>query len=67
PYGQTATGFGFMVGFGDEWWVGRDWGLGVLARLSMGFVGGDDDNSVQSVHWSHTVFCPAVLFTASMN
>jgi hypothetical protein len=64
PFSQTDTGFAFMLGFGNEWWVADNWGLGILARLTMGVLGGDDDNKV---HWSHTVYSPAILFTATMN
>ncbi len=30
---RVAIGAGLMAGFGYEWWVEKQWGLGVLARL----------------------------------
>jgi hypothetical protein len=65
-YSQPSTGgggFGFMVGVGDEWWVSDGFSLGVLARLTAGFMSGESSN----VTWNHTAFAPALLFTATMN
>lgn len=56
-------GFGFMVGFGDEWWVSDSFSLGVLGRLTMGFMSGEKNGA----SWDHTAFAPALLFTATMN
>jgi hypothetical protein len=56
-------GFGFMVGFGDEWWVSDSFSLGVLARLTAGFMSGERNG----VTWNHTMFAPAILFAATMN
>jgi hypothetical protein len=56
-------GFGLMAGFGDEWWVSDSFSLGVLGRLTMGFMSGERNG----VTWNHTAFAPAVLFTATMN
>ncbi len=69
PLDQTATGFGMMLGIGDEWWVSDGWALGVLGRLTMGFgLSGDSDVVAGGkITWNHTVFAPAVLFTATMN
>lgn len=56
-------GFGLMVGFGDEWWISDGFSIGVLARLTAGFMSGERNG----VNWSHNAFAPAVLFTATMN
>jgi hypothetical protein len=65
---QGGTGFGLMLGLGDEWWVSDGWSLGVSARLTMGFLSGQEDLPLNlSVDWSHTVLAPAILFTATMN
>jgi hypothetical protein len=58
-----GSGFGLMLGAGDEWWVSDGFSLGVLARLTMGFMSGERDN----VTWNHTAFAPALLFVATMN
>jgi hypothetical protein len=68
PYdvsGPSASGggFGFMVGLGNEWWVSDAFSLGLLARLTAGFMSGEQNN----VNWNHTAFAPALLFTATMN
>lgn len=59
---QTATGFGFMVGFGDEWWVGSQWSLGLLGRLTYASMSATDDNDTD---WSHKALVPAILMTAT--
>ena len=59
----SASGFGAMLGLGYEWWVSSAFGLGLSARLTMGFLSGNDAN----VDWSHTIFAPALLFTVTMN
>jgi hypothetical protein len=56
-------GFGLMFGAGDEWWVSDGFSLGLLARLTMGFMSGERNN----VTWNHTAFAPALLFVATMN
>jgi hypothetical protein len=56
-------GFGFMVGIGNEWWVSDGFSLGILGRLTAGFMSGERNN----ITWNHTAFAPALLFTATMN
>lgn len=56
-------GFGFMVGIGNEWWVSDGFSIGVLGRLTAGFMSGERNN----VNWNHSAFAPALLLTATMN
>jgi hypothetical protein len=63
-FSQTATGVGFMLGIGYEWWVADQWGIGALGRLTVAPMNGDDDNETE---WKHTAFAPALLFTATFN
>jgi hypothetical protein len=57
----AAFGGGLMVGLGHEWWVGDEWSLGVLGRMTVAYVRGDDD---QDVGWGHFVSTfPSVLAT----
>jgi hypothetical protein len=32
-----------MLGFGYEWWIGDEWSMGVLGRLSIAVLGEEDD------------------------
>ncbi len=62
---DTAIGGGMMLGFGYEWWAGKQWGIGVLGRLTAGVVTEEDDAGVQ---WTHIpVAFPSMLFTATYN
>lgn len=59
----TALGGGLMVGIGHEWWIGDEWSLGVLGRVTFAYVHGDDDDDVG---WGHFVSTfPAVLATVT--
>lgn len=58
-----AFGGGFMLGFGYEWWVAREWSVGVLGRVMGGYAVGDDEADVQ---WGHAVgTAPSVLLTVT--
>lgn len=62
--GTGGSGFGLMFGFGDEWWISDSFSLGVLGRVTMGFMSGDDANGIT---WHHKAYAPALLFVATMN
>lgn len=34
--GDAATGFGLGLGAGYDWWVGKEWSVGVLGRFTYG-------------------------------
>jgi hypothetical protein len=55
---HTAVGFGFMLGAGYEWFVSRQWSLGLLARVLWGSTSGTDPRGVD---WSHTTMVPGLL------
>jgi hypothetical protein len=40
---DPGVGGGLMLGFGYEWWIGAEWSLGVLGRLSIAVLGEEDD------------------------
>jgi hypothetical protein len=40
---HAATGFGFSLGGGHEWWIHEDWSAGLMPRLMMGWVKGTDE------------------------
>jgi hypothetical protein len=61
---HTATGIGAMVGIGHDWWVGEQWSVGVLGRVTVASLTGEDDGDVE---WNHTVIAPAILFTATLH
>ena len=40
---NAQNGFGFQLGFGKEWWVSENWGIGATAALLYGFAYNLDD------------------------
>ncbi len=61
---HTATGWGFGLGIGYEWWIADDWGLGLLARVNYASTSGPD---VDSNDWSHGFLAPGLLLTLTYN
>lgn len=59
PY--HAAGGGIMVGLGYEWWVGREWSIGALARITGAYLVGKDDAGVRWYHGLGTG--PSPMFT----
>jgi hypothetical protein len=62
---RVAVGPGFVAGFGYEWWIHEQWGMGVLARLTAaGLIEKDERDD----YWYHGVATfPAFLFSATYN
>jgi hypothetical protein len=62
PFAQahTAVGFGFMLGVGYDWWIGDQWSLGVLGRITYGATSG-----AAGSNFSHDSYAPAFLITAT--
>ncbi len=62
---RVAVGPGVMLGFGYEWWVDEQWGMGVLGRLTAaGLIEEDERDDI----WYHGVATfPAVLFAGTYN
>jgi hypothetical protein len=56
-----------MVGFGHEWWVGDQWSLGILGRVTYGSLTGKEEfRSLPSdTEWSHSVLAPSVLMSVT--
>jgi hypothetical protein len=61
---NSRTGVGLELDAGKEWWVGDDWGLGVLLRYSHYDVPPDKDDS-NHAHLIENSF--GVFFTATYN
>jgi hypothetical protein len=62
---RVAVGAGAMFGFGYEWWVEKQWGVGVLARVT---AAGLAEKDQRKEVWYHGVATfPALLFTATYN
>jgi hypothetical protein len=56
-------GIGFSLGGGYEWWVGKQWGLGVLLRGTFVTVG---SNQTADERWSyHGLALPELLLSAT--
>jgi len=51
------------LGGGYEWWVGEQWGIGVLGRLTYASLTWTSDSN--TIETRHGVVVPAVLFTAT--
>jgi hypothetical protein len=62
---RVAIGAGLMAGFGYEWWVEKQWGLGVLARLTAAGLAEESENDGFYYHGVATI--PAFLFTGTYN
>ena len=56
----SKTGLGFAVLAGKEWWVGRDWGMGLAGELTGAWATDSDDSSV---HWH--AFTYSLLMSAT--
>lgn len=61
PY--HAEGGGIMLGAGYEWWIARQWSMGVMARLTAAYLTGKDDAGVR---WYHALgTSPSPMFTVT--
>lgn len=60
---QTASGFGFLVGFGYQGWVSDSVAIGGLFAVQGGLLTDDelDDG------WDHTVLAPGLQLTGTYN
>ena len=67
----TATGPMVALGLGYEGWVGDQWGLGGLARLTVASLSSDEsppiDGEAHEIDTKATVITPAILFTATFH
>jgi hypothetical protein len=61
--GDGALGAGLMLGFGHEWWVSEEWGIGVLGRFVGGVLVQEDAGGTDWIHVMGTM--PSVLLTAT--
>jgi hypothetical protein len=61
--GSSPAGLALSVGFGDEWWVGEQWSIGVLARLQ--YLSAKNDQSILGVDFTdhNSVIVPGLLAT----
>jgi hypothetical protein len=60
---DSATGFTVGGGIGYDWWVGRDWSIGILGRFTFA----DTSRNVGPVSVSDSTVLPSVLFSFSYN
>ncbi|MEB2310218.1 MAG: hypothetical protein OZ921_14530 [Sorangiineae bacterium] len=63
-HAHSATGTGFVLGAGYEWWLSDEWGVGALVRLVRS---GTDATDANGVAWSHTTTSYALLLSATYN
>ena len=64
----TPGGFSIAAHGGFEWWVGADWGMGVMARVLFSGLSADrkDVNNNQFTD-HHAVWIPTILYTVTYN
>jgi hypothetical protein len=60
---DSGTGFTLGGGIGYDWWVGRDWSLGILGRFTFAAT----SRTFDGVSVSESTFLPAVLFSFTYN
>lgn len=59
---HAALGFGLMLGVGNQWWIDREWTLGVLPRLMLAWTNGVDEFGGA---FSHRTIGYSLLLTAT--
>jgi len=62
---ETNSGLGVTLQVGQEWWVGRDWGLGVAGQFLTASMKDNDTGTGNPPTWKTTGF--GVLCSASYN
>ena len=61
---HSASGTGFIVGVGHDWWVNDEWSLGVLGRAMFVFARGNETDGEAS--WKHrAIVAPTLLFVST--
>ncbi len=62
-YRTPAPGGGLMLGAGQEWFVGEQWSMGVLARATVAVLADEDDSGL---NWLHVAGAsPSLLLSAT--
>lgn len=60
---HDTGGLGFEVGGGYEWWVGKQWGMGILLRL---MYASTETNKDQPERWTYKALAfPELLFSVT--
>jgi Autotransporter beta-domain len=60
---DSGTGFTLGGGVGYDWWVSRDWTIGILGRFTFA----STSRTFDGLSVSESTFLPAVLFSVSFN
>jgi hypothetical protein len=61
-HAHTAVGPGLMLGGGYEWWIGDQWGAGILGRAIYGWSSGSDPKGAS---WEHGTLGWSLMATAT--
>jgi hypothetical protein len=64
---ERPDGLGLAVGVGYEWWVGEQWGVGILGKLTYASTKIENSLGTTSVDVTYTTLAPALLFTATLH
>jgi hypothetical protein len=65
--GESQYGFGMYLMMGKEWWVGKDWGLGVSLYGCYNTM--NDEGSVEGINYSSDInhYSIGAMFSATYN
>lgn len=63
----ATGGFSIAAHGGYEWWVGADWGMGVMGRILFSELTSDQHTTTLSYTDRHTVWIPSVMATVTYN
>ena len=58
---RSEFGFGFQLGFGKEWWVSENWGIGASFAVNCGSVDEDEED------FEFSAFAITLMLTATYN
>ena len=61
---DNPTGVGLSLAVGNEWWVGEQWGIGIMGRLMYANTKLDLDNGITG---KYSTLVPGILFTATLH
>ncbi len=64
---ERPDGLGLAAGVGYEWWVGEQWGIGILGRVIYASTKLEERIGTSTADITYTSLAPALLFTATLH
>jgi hypothetical protein len=62
-----ATGFGVAAAVGNDWWIGKEWSMGVAGRFTYAHLKYDTRVTGPTVEQAYNAFAPCLLLTLTMH